>query len=134
MSLRDEVAKRVHLDRQGWGLCPFHQEKTKSFHVFFATKGKHKGEEIYFCQGCGAKGDIRDWCRLVEGKAEEELPTIIKRSPSQVLQDEHNTAIEADWQELLNRYPDLPEEARMFIAPDLGARLRRRLNFGRIIR
>ena len=32
------------------GLCPFHAEKTPSFHV-------HTGRGFYYCFGCGAKGD-----------------------------------------------------------------------------
>ncbi|MBI6105884.1 CHC2 zinc finger domain-containing protein [Clostridium perfringens] len=33
--------------------CPFHQEKTPSFHVY-----QKEGKEFYKCQGCGASGDV----------------------------------------------------------------------------
>ena len=36
------------------GLCPFHDEKTPSFHV-------HQDRGFYYCFGCQAKGDIFDF-------------------------------------------------------------------------
>jgi DNA primase len=36
------------------GLCPFHNERTPSFHV-------HEERGFYYCFGCGAKGDIFDF-------------------------------------------------------------------------
>src|SRR5258707_8389091 len=33
------------------GLCPFHREKTPSFHV-----DRHKG--LFYCFGCGTGGDV----------------------------------------------------------------------------
>jgi DNA primase len=46
------VGRRVRLARSGknWkGCCPFHGEKTPSFHVY---------EDGYHCFGCGAHGDV----------------------------------------------------------------------------
>ena len=47
------VGERVPLKRRGaysWaGLCPFHQEKSGSFHV-------HQEKQFYKCFGCGASG------------------------------------------------------------------------------
>jgi DNA primase len=34
-----------------WAKCPFHEEKTASFHV-------HSGKQIYKCFGCGKGGDV----------------------------------------------------------------------------
>jgi DNA primase len=42
------------------GLCPFHTEKTPSFHVT-------PGENFFHCFGCGASGDIYDFLQRVEG-------------------------------------------------------------------
>ncbi|MBB5224015.1 DNA primase [Amaricoccus macauensis] len=42
-----------------WAPCPFHQEKTASFHVDDA-----KG--FYYCFGCHAKGDVLDFVRETE--------------------------------------------------------------------
>ena len=45
--------------RRWVGLCPFHAEKTPSFSV--------NGEEgLYYCFGCGAKGDVITFVREVE--------------------------------------------------------------------
>src|SRR5579875_3411287 len=53
ISLAEIVGRRVKLMRRGreyTGLCPFHKEKTPSFHVV-----EEKG--FYHCFGCGAHGD-----------------------------------------------------------------------------
>lgn len=42
------------------GLCPFHQEKTPSFHV-------HQERGFYYCFGCQAKGDIFDFVMQTQG-------------------------------------------------------------------
>jgi DNA primase len=50
----DLVGSRVQLRRSGRsfkGLCPFHQEKTPSFHVY-------PDSQSYHCFGCGKNGDI----------------------------------------------------------------------------
>ena len=54
MTLREVVLQDVELRRVGkeWtGCCPFHPEKTPSFSL-----NEEKG--LYFCFGCGAKGDL----------------------------------------------------------------------------
>ena len=51
VSLPDLVGRRVRLTRRGrdhTGLCPFHNEKTGSFHVY---------DDHFHCFGCGAHGD-----------------------------------------------------------------------------
>lgn len=48
------VSRYVALKRSGRnfvGLCPFHQEKTPSFHV-------HQDRQFYYCFGCKASGDV----------------------------------------------------------------------------
>ena len=57
------VGRKVKLVRRGGrhlGLCPFHKEKTPSFHVV-------DGEGFYHCFGCGVSGDAIDWLREAEG-------------------------------------------------------------------
>lgn len=49
--------KRV--GRRHVGLCPFHAEKSPSFSI-------NEGEGLYYCFGCGAKGDVITWVREVE--------------------------------------------------------------------
>lgn len=57
------VADYVNLKRSGSsmkGRCPFHDEKTPSFHV-------SESKEIYKCFGCGAGGDAIDFLMNIEG-------------------------------------------------------------------
>ncbi|MGC6484654.1 MAG: DNA primase [Candidatus Puniceispirillales bacterium] len=63
VSLSDVIGKRVVLKKQGnrrTGLCPFHNEKTPSFHV-------RDDEGYYHCFGCGASGDAITFLREKEG-------------------------------------------------------------------
>jgi DNA primase catalytic core len=56
------VGAATALKRAGrsWkGLCPFHNEKTPSFHV-------HPEKGFYYCFGCGAKGDAITFVRETE--------------------------------------------------------------------
>ena len=54
------VERKVRLEKRGRdfkGLCPFHNEKTPSFHVF---------ADHYHCYGCGAHGDHFRWVMETE--------------------------------------------------------------------
>ena len=65
VTLSDVIGKRVVLKKQGnrrTGLCPFHNEKTPSFHV-------RDDEGYYHCFGCGASGDAITFLREKEGMA-----------------------------------------------------------------
>ena len=56
------VSEHVGLKRVGrrWvGLCPFHSEKSGSFSV-------NAEEKLYYCFGCGAKGDVITFVREIE--------------------------------------------------------------------
>lgn len=58
------VSARVALSRRGhddwWGCCPFHDERSASFHV-------RAGEKLYKCFGCGAGGDAFNYVMETEG-------------------------------------------------------------------
>ncbi len=57
------IGSRVALKRAGssWkGLCPFHQEKTPSFHV-------NPQRQTFHCFGCGAGGDVFKFVMTQEG-------------------------------------------------------------------
>ncbi|MGB2487409.1 MAG: DNA primase [Candidatus Puniceispirillales bacterium] len=57
------IGKKVKLINRGnrmVGLCPFHQEKTPSFHV-------RDDEGFYHCFGCGASGDAISFLREQDG-------------------------------------------------------------------
>jgi len=60
--IEDVISGYTSLRKRGVtfsGLCPFHQEKTPSFSVN-ADKG------LYYCFGCGAKGDVITFVREME--------------------------------------------------------------------
>jgi DNA primase len=59
----DFVARYVSLKSSGRshkGLCPFHSEKTPSFHV-------HRDRQIFHCFGCGAGGNVIGFLMKHEG-------------------------------------------------------------------
>jgi DNA primase len=64
LDLAEVVGETVALKPAGRerlkGLCPFHSEKTPSFHV-------HTGRGFYYCFGCGAKGDLFDFVMQTQG-------------------------------------------------------------------
>ena len=62
----DVVKRYVELKRAGtgsWkGLCPFHTEKTPSFHV-------HEPRQFFHCFGCGEKGDVFSFLVKIEQRS-----------------------------------------------------------------
>ena len=63
ITLSDVVGRSVHLIRKGRdkvACCPFHKEKTPSFHV-----NDEKG--FYHCFGCGVHGDVISFVMQQEG-------------------------------------------------------------------
>ena len=56
------VSRYVSLSRRGsgnLGLCPFHNEKTPSFHV-------SSDKQFFHCFGCGAGGDVISFVMKIE--------------------------------------------------------------------
>jgi len=77
VNIHDVVARTVALKKAGGnrfkGLCPFHSEKTPSFHV-----STDKG--FYKCFGCGKAGDILSFVMETEGLPfTEAAETLAKR-------------------------------------------------------
>src|SRR3954451_24835341 len=60
VALVGETVKLTRRGRSFVGLCPFHQEKTPSFHVN-AERG------FFHCFGCKESGGAVDFCMKVEG-------------------------------------------------------------------
>ncbi|MBQ8164830.1 MAG: DNA primase [Clostridia bacterium] len=61
--IADVISDYIKLDRKSGGflgLCPFHKEKTPSFHV-------HDGKQIFKCFGCGKGGNVIHFIMLAEG-------------------------------------------------------------------
>ena len=66
----DVVKRHVELRRAGtgsWkGLCPFHAEKTPSFHV-------HEQRQFFHCFGCGETGDVFKFLEKIEQRSFMEI-------------------------------------------------------------
>ncbi len=68
VSIADYAGRRLTWNKQKtrpsagdfWACCPFHQEKSPSFHVL-------DGKGIYKCFGCGEKGDVFSLAMKLEG-------------------------------------------------------------------
>ncbi len=83
--LVDLIAATVKLRRRGrfWeGLCPFHNEKTPSFHIFQGRDQKWR----WHCQGCHEKGDAIDWLMRRRGltyiEAANEIGKPVRADPA----------------------------------------------------
>ena len=64
LNIVDEVRKVVpNMKKKGrawWGCCPFHSEKSASFHV-------REDQNSYYCFGCGAGGDVITFTQETQG-------------------------------------------------------------------
>lgn len=67
------------------GLCPFHSEKTPSFHVM-------PGENRWYCYGCSEGGDLIDFLRRVDGLDFVEAVEALARRTGVTLRYEELTA------------------------------------------
>ncbi|MFW0884155.1 DNA primase [Candidatus Acidulodesulfobacterium sp. H_13] len=71
----DEISGFVKLKKSGrsyTGLCPFHSEKTPSFHV-----SEPKG--FYYCFGCGKGGNVINFLRDIKGESFGEVMDYLKK-------------------------------------------------------
>lgn len=48
------------------GICPFHEERTPSFHVNISAA-------VFHCFGCGAGGDVTEFLKLIERHKVKEI-------------------------------------------------------------
>ncbi len=63
LGIVDVVSSYIKLEKAGMSYkarCPFHNEKTPSFHI-------SPERNLYYCFGCGAKGDIFTFVQDLEG-------------------------------------------------------------------
>jgi hypothetical protein len=116
--LAAEIGKHVQLRKAGenswFGVSPFNAEKTASFHVYRARDGSGRWHDF----SSGKDGDSIDWQRLVSGRSWRE---ITGGDYVRALADparEREQARKDAWNELRDRQPDLPDEARHFLEPD----------------
>jgi len=71
------IGRHMELKRSGrtWkGCCPFHGERTPSFHVY--TEDKH-----FKCYGCGEFGDVFKFLQKLQGK---EFPEVVRELAAEV--------------------------------------------------
>ena len=84
LTIQDVVAPYVKLRRAGrslTGLCPFHKEKTPSFHV-----STERG--TYHCFGCGEGGDMFSFIQKAEGvDFKEALRMLAEKAGVEVVYD-----------------------------------------------
>lgn len=81
------VGEVVELRRAGtsWkGLCPFHNEKSPSFHV-------NPGLKLYHCYGCGAGGDLIRFVRETRGLSFVEAVELLAERSGVRIEREHFT-------------------------------------------
>ena len=61
-----------------WAPCPFHQEKSASFHV-------DEGKGVYYCFGCQASGDAVSFVRETEGLSFLDAVAVLAREAGMTL-------------------------------------------------
>ncbi len=77
------------------GLCPFHAEKTPSFHV-------HPDKGFFKCFGCDAKGDVFKFVQLLEGVPfPEALRNLAKRAGVEIEEESPSAARARSERELI---------------------------------
>lgn len=84
------------------GLCPFHREKTPSFHV-----DRSKG--LFYCFGCGAGGDVFKFLSLTERFTFPEAVEHVAQRVGIELPKKKRTSREADKDDLLEVMDDASE-------------------------
>lgn len=113
LSLAQVVGRKVMWDNrktnQGkgdfWAPCPFHQEKSASFHV-----DDRKG--YYYCFGCHAKGDAITFVRETENVSFPEAVEILAREAGMPLPERDPRAAERS--EARTKLTDVMEQAVQF--------------------
>jgi DNA primase len=112
LALSDVVGRKVLWDKRKsnaakgdfWAPCPFHQEKTPSFHV-----DDRKG--FYYCFGCQAKGDAITFVKEVENVSFIEAVEILARDAGIPMPEQRHDPQAAERKDRLTRLADVMEQA-----------------------
>ena len=112
LSLSDVVGRKVLWDKRKsnaakgdfWAPCPFHQEKTPSFHV-----DDRKG--FYYCFGCQAKGDAITFVKEVENVSFIEAVEILARDAGIPMPERRHDPEAAERKDWLTRLAEVMEQA-----------------------
>ncbi len=73
VNIIDVALSYMNLEKRGgtyWACCPFHREKTPSFHV-------DGDRQFYYCFGCGASGDVIKLVREMENVDFQDAVTML---------------------------------------------------------
>ncbi len=112
LTLSAVVGRKVVWDRRKtnaakgdfWAPCPFHHEKTPSFHV-----DDRKG--FYYCFGCHAKGDAITFVKDTENVPFIEAVEMLAREAGMAMPEQRHDPAAAERQDRLARLADVMEEA-----------------------
>jgi len=107
VNLAEVVSRVVNLRKSGSrlkGLCPFHSEKTPSFHV-----DPDKG--FYKCFGCGKAGDAINFVRDTEQLSFTEAVEALAQRFGVVIEYEEGSAPNREDRSLRQELYDLHEQA-----------------------
>ena len=117
----DIVSEYVDLKRNGRnfkGLCPFHNEKTPSFHI-------HMDKQIYKCFGCGKGGGSINFIMEVEKLDFLDAVKFLGQKYNIPIELEHNSKSSND---LFNQLYSMHEFAKSFYEKNMNAQVRKLLN------
>ncbi len=93
VKIEDVVGEHVELKRSGAsmkGLCPFHEEKTPSFHV-------HPERGFFYCFGCHVGGDVIKFVQMISGRSfMESVRDLASRAGIEVPREEFSRSAETD--------------------------------------
>jgi len=112
LTLSDVVGRKVLWDQRKtnaargdyWAPCPFHQEKTPSFHV-----DDRKG--FYYCFGCQAKGDAVTFVKETENVSFIEAVEILAREAGMPMPERRHDPRAAERKDRLTRLAEVMEQA-----------------------
>jgi DNA primase len=112
LPLSDIVGRKVLWDKRKsnaakgdfWAPCPFHQEKTPSFHV-----DDRKG--FYYCFGCQAKGDAITFVKEIENVSFIEAVEILARDAGIPMPEQRHDPQAAERKDRLTRLVEVMEQA-----------------------
>lgn len=112
LSISDVVARKVIWDARKsnaakgdfWAPCPFHQEKTASFHV-----DDRKG--FYYCFGCHAKGGVFKFVQETENVSFMEAVEILCREAGVEMPQQTRDPRAAEKRDRATRLADVMEQA-----------------------
>lgn len=105
LSIVDLISEYIQVTKQGAGfkaLCPFHNEKTPSFHV-------SEERQTWHCFGCSLGGDIFDFVMRIEGVEFKEALKLLAPKAGVKLTFQNNSR-----ENKKSRLYDINEEAALF--------------------